>query len=82
MARDRAFERICDRSAGHTLSHLQDRTPATPLIDDRQHAKCSTVHRRVMDEIHAPSLVRPARGRRHTAMQARVLATAHAMAKR
>src|SRR5579864_8077176 len=67
------------RDSRHTLGGLQDRTPATPLIDDCEHPKSSTIHQRIMDEIHAPTLVRAAGRRRNTAMQAGVLATAQPM---
>jgi len=49
-------ERLGDLTAGHTLSHLQDRTPATPLVHDRQHPKRPSVERRIVHEIHAPAL--------------------------
>jgi hypothetical protein len=44
-----SIECVCDRASRHTLSHLQDRTPATPLIDDGEDAKRFTVGERITD---------------------------------
>src|ERR1700719_4023634 len=54
---DRPIKRVRHGLPRHTVSHLQDGTPATPLINDRQHAKRSSVDQCVMHEIHAPALV-------------------------
>ena len=73
MLGDRSIERISYRSSGHALSHLQDRAPATPLIDDGQDPKRSTVDQCIVDEIHAPALMGACGRRRNAAVQARVL---------
>ncbi len=59
--------------------NLQIRTRATPLIDDGEHPKRSAIDERIMDKIHAPMLVRTARRRCDTAMQAGMLAALQPM---
>ena len=46
---------------GHARRRLQDRTLATPLIDDGQHAKGPAIGQRIVHEVHAPPLRRPRR---------------------
>src|SRR5579862_2504300 len=81
MLGDRLVERGCHATSGHTLSRLQDRTPATKLIDHGQHPKSSTVAECIVDKIHAPALVCAARCGWNPAVQARVLAPTRPMAQ-
>src|ERR1700761_187106 len=73
VLRDRSVQGFCNAASGEIFGHLQDWTPATPLIDDRQHPKRSTIEQRIMDKIHAPSLMGPTRCRWNTAVLARML---------
>jgi hypothetical protein len=81
MLADGSIECIRNRTARHAVRHLYNRTPATPLIDDSQGPKRSAIDQRIVNEVHAPALMRTARSGRDTAMKARVLATAHPMSQ-
>jgi hypothetical protein len=50
---------------------------ATKLIDHGEHAKWPAIEQLVVNEIHAPALVRALRLRDHASMQTHVLASTH-----
>jgi len=43
MLRDSTIQGRGDRFTGHTFGYLQNRTPATPLINDGEYTKRSTI---------------------------------------
>lgn len=49
---------LANVSSGQPEVGLQAHTLAAPLINDGEHAKCPPVEHLVVDEIHAPMLVR------------------------
>ena len=46
-----------DASAGKRKACLQHRTLATPLIDDREHARRASIEELIVHEVHAPPLM-------------------------
>jgi hypothetical protein len=77
---DRSVERFGHSAPGYALSRLQDRTPATQLIDDGEHPKGPTIEQRIVYEIHVPALVSTACSRGNSPMQARMCAQRRARA--
>src|SRR4030095_15162299 len=70
-----------DVTPAEAEARLYQRRLATKLIDDREHAKWPSIEQLIMDEIHAPALMRTLRLRHHASMQAHVLAPTHPCAQ-
>jgi Recombinase zinc beta ribbon domain len=60
--------------------HLQQRTLATPLIDDGQDPKRAAISQRIVHEVHGPALRGAGPARRRPAVQSHVLTAKHAHA--
>lgn len=74
------MSRASARAAAERKPRLKQRSLTTELIDDGEHPKSPAAEQLVMDEIHAPTLVRTPRLRNGAAMQAHVFATTHSHA--
>jgi hypothetical protein len=75
------IERVRDISAAEPKARLYQRRLPTKLIDDREHAKGPAIEQLIVNEVHAPALMRTLCLRRYTAMQAHVLASSNAHPK-
>ena len=70
------------RAAGEGKPALQDRTLATPLIVDREHAKRPPIKQLIVHEIYTPALLRADRRGRRPTIQRHALPAPHAHPKR